>query len=135
MSKALTIQLVGPKGEIEKIRKNTKMQTHLQARAHVVYQWLSVLQHVHPLYKDDPKLQLGQFGTFRTFINVCNDSAVQRAIPVTNKSVRDADKVIGDDVAQIRSALLSTADAENLQSAERQHSASHPSHPHQMNVS
>jgi len=135
VAKTLTIQLVGPKGDIEKIRKKTKMQTHLQARTHVVYQWLSVLQHVHPLYKDDPKLQLGHFDSFRKFINTCNTAAVETAIAVTNKSVRDADKVIGDDVAQIGSGLLSKTEAENLQRAEKEHCSTCPSHAHQMNVS
>ena len=59
----LTIELVGPGSQLEKLAYKAKKDCCLHIRPHVVYQWLSVLQQVHQSYKDDPQL-LNQVGFF-----------------------------------------------------------------------
>ena len=54
LKNSLTIELVGPEGETEKIYHNAPNQTHLRCRAYVLYQWLAVLQQSHSSYKSDP---------------------------------------------------------------------------------
>lgn len=69
---------------------------------------------------------------FNYLIHICNNAALNSVIPVTDTSVCDADKVIGDDVSQVCSTLLSNGKAENLQVAETEHSTRLPSHSHQI---
>jgi hypothetical protein len=131
VSKMITIQLVGPKGDIEMIGKKAKMKTHLQARPYVVFQWLAVLQHVHPLYKDDPKLNLQDFCLFKGFISECNGAVMDNAIAITEQSALDADQISGDDIAQIWSHILSVAEADILNTSEDSNSGA----PSQLNTS
>ncbi len=108
--KLLTIQLVAPENALEVIAKKLKMQTHLRARPWVIFQWLCVLQQIHPLYKDDPKLKPEHFRDFEKLVQQCNDTIMETTTGVTDESVRNADKVVGDDVAQVRTAILKEGD-------------------------
>ncbi|MGL5934881.1 MAG: DUF6570 domain-containing protein [Cetobacterium sp.] len=120
-NKILTVQLIGPEGEIENIGRKAKMQTHIQARAYVVYQWLAVLQHVHPLYQNDPKLEITHFSDFHIFLQQCNSCILDNTVALTSQSVRDAEKVSGDDIAQVRTAILTKSDLSKI----RQSTSSH----------
>ena len=121
MTKLLTVQLVGPELEIETIGRKAKMQTHIQARAYVVYQWIAVLQHVHPLYQNDPRLEISHYSSFRSFVQECNCAILDRTVALTSQSVRDAEKVSGDDVAQVRTAILSKSDLHNIKASATVH--------------
>ena len=113
LKNSLTIELVGPEGEMEKIYRNARNQTHLRCRAYVLYQWLAVLQQSHSSYKSDPQLLLGNdlnfqntFKSFQSAVNKANEEVALRALHVSDTSSINADKVEGDDVAQVRSQIL-----------------------------
>ena len=57
----MSIQLLGLKGEIDNIGKLAKNQANINVRTFVIYQQLTVLQHCHELYHDDPKLNMNDF--------------------------------------------------------------------------
>ena len=114
MKKFVTLELVGPKGEMDRIGRKAKLQTHLRARAHVVYQWLAVLQQTHPLYKNDPKLELSDFAQCKRVVHEWNEAIMESAVQVTDKGALNADIIMGDDVAQVRSRILNSADVEEL---------------------
>ena len=70
----LTVQLVTHQGEMENILHKARRQTHIQSRPYVFYQWLSILQRMHPLYKDDPQLPQANAGSFvQLFRQFCSD--------------------------------------------------------------
>ena len=113
-AKLLTIQLVGPQREMETMAKRLKMQTHLRARPWVVFQWLCVLQRVHPDYAADPQLEPCHFKDFKLFVEKCDKAAMATAIAVTDESVRNAEKVNGDDVARVRTGILTESDLRDI---------------------
>ena len=106
----ITIQLVGPKGEIEKIGRLAKFQTHLRVKAHVIYQRLAILQHIHLLYKNDPKLNLYDSHSMKKAIDEAYDEMIQSAIEIKDENTLNAEKLEEDDVAQIRTKVLDKVD-------------------------
>ena len=96
----ITVELLGPEREFEKLARKAKMQTLLQARAHVVFTWLAVLQHLHIAYKDDPKLQPADFHELKVALGRCTSDLIDGAVHVSDKKSLLAEQIIGDDVAQ-----------------------------------
>ena len=98
---------------MENILRKARRQTHIQSRPYVLYQWLAILQRLHPLYKDDPKLPSANadsfsqlFRQFCSAIKKCNRTIMENAITVTDASAINAENLLGDDVAQVRDGLL-----------------------------
>ena len=99
----LTIHLLGTKEEIDPIAKNARMATAITARSYVIYQWLSVLQQIHPLYYNSKALP--PFHDFKNTILQCKEQMYQSAQQITDKETLNAEKSVGDDIAGIRSCL------------------------------
>ena len=115
--KLLTVELLGPKGQRETLAYKARMQTVLQVRPHVVYQWLAVLQHCHPLYTKGPWLHyVGDFTPFSDMVKKCGSALMENAVHVNDRAALLTEKLLGDDVAQIRTGILDKSDVENLAS-------------------
>ena len=112
--KSLTIELVGPESDIETIGHKAKTQHHLQGRSHVIYQWLAVLQHCHTQYKDDPKVHLEDFQAFQNMIAGINDSLFENTVSITEDAALNAEKVQGDDIAEVRTRIITDTDLGEL---------------------
>ena len=120
LAKSLAVELIGPKGEAEKICKNLKYQTHIQPRPHVVFQWYCILRHCHPLYKEFPDLPMKTYDRFKESFNKTNQVIIDQRIDIDGEDAVNADLAEGEDVAQVRSGILSTTDAEQLVTDVRQ---------------
>ena len=127
LTKTLTVELVGPKGEAEKICRNLKYQTHIQPRPHVIFQWYSILRICHPLYKEFPDLPIASYTRFRQSFEKMNQKIINQRIDIDNPEAVEADLAEGDDVAKVRSGILSACDAEQL-SKDAHHNAQHGIH-------
>ena len=93
------------KGKL-KIGRLAKFQTHLRVKAHVIYQRLAILQHCHSLYTKDPKLDLKDFHVLKKIIDEACEEMGKNFIKITDENALNAEKVEGDDVAQIRTRVL-----------------------------
>ena len=112
--KSLTIELVGPEGKQEKLARRAKMQTLLQGRAYVVYQWLAVLQSVHLGYKNDPKLGTSDFAQFSRDLKSCCEKLIDDAVRVTDESSLRTETMVGEDVSQVRTKIITRAESKQL---------------------
>ncbi|CAB9516444.1 helicase PIF1 [Seminavis robusta] len=113
LQELVTIELVGPAGSIEKLARKARMQTFLQLRPFVLYQWLTVLRSCHPLYKYDPPLPpLHEFGDMKKTIAYCNRALMEAGIPVTTERALAAEQIYADDVAGIRTKILTDSDVQ-----------------------
>lgn len=112
--KSLTIELVGPEGEQEKLAHRAKMQTLLQGRGYVIYQWLAVLQHVHVEYTNDPKLRPCDFPTLVKDLKTCCRQLIDESVRITDPTSLRAETVVGDDVNQVRTKVITRAESNRL---------------------
>ena len=112
---AITIQLVGPQYSKEKLIYNARMQTTIKARAYIIYQRLAILQHCHSLYADDPKIHnICEFSQFQKAVEECNEKTIDNAVHVHNNRALLAEKILGDDVAHMRTGIMKQADLDSL---------------------
>jgi len=109
LTDSLTVHLLGSKGEHDNIARLA--QKVLSARPFVVYQWLSVLQRVHSEYQGDPKLP--DFSEFATQVEACNQSVFANAEHIRDKETLNAEKVLGDDVAHVRTGVCDGSSEES----------------------
>ena len=81
------------------------------------YQYLTIYQRCHELYREDVfVLHMEDFDKFRESLSACDEQGIfQNAISITDVSILNMDKVLGDDVAQVRSHILNNTEAEELQ--------------------
>ena len=110
LQSSITVQLVNSDNCFDLIAKSMKMQSFLQARPYVVYQWLVVLQRVHPMYANDPILHATQYEHFRKYIAMCNKTITDQAQVLDDDNVNNADKIVGDDSTKTRTAILEQCD-------------------------
>ena len=110
LQSSITVQLVNSDNCFDLIAKSMKMQSFLQARPYVVYQWLVVLQRVHPMYANDPILHATQYEHFRKYIAMCNKTITDQAQVLDDDNVNNADKIVGDDITKTRTAILEQCD-------------------------
>ena len=108
----LTVQFVGPDGSIDKMTRKANAMAHLKVRPHVVFQWLAVLRHSHSLYHQDEMPAFNEFAQRMQHIQTC---LVEGVINVTDKTTVNVDKFDPDDVANVRSRILTNQEAEDLQ--------------------
>ena len=114
-SKMLTIELLGPKYHKEKLAYKAKMQTILKVRPHVIYQWLSILQVCHKSYQNDPRLcNLSDFQSFKNTMDECSKQVFDNAVHVNDSRALLAEKILGDDVSQVRTKILDPTDLQEL---------------------
>ena len=114
LKKSLSNQLVGPESQVEKIGQKAKKQKLLSARPHIIYQRLTIYQELNGLYHNDLPVLLPSFEQFCNVFGAVSDSLIRDASQVTDEGVINADLVQGDDVAQVRSGVLTNADVEAL---------------------
>jgi len=111
---SITVELVGPNGEIDGLARNAKMQTCLATRSHVLFQHLSVLQSVHPSYQSDAKLQIYDFQMLKENLRKANEHLFDCAVCITSEDDILKEKYCGDDVSRIRSKILTDEEALEL---------------------
>ena len=115
----LTIELLGPNYAREKLAYKAKMQTLVQVRPHIVYQWLAVLGVCHRLYRDDPQLsELTNFASFKHVMDEANKEVFQKSIHINEDRALLLEKYLGDDVSQVRSGILHSSDLPSIQNSE-----------------
>ena len=68
LDECVTLQFVGPEGEMDYLAKETLGTITLTARAFVIYQWLAILPYIYPLYKQLGVL-LSSFSDFQHVIS------------------------------------------------------------------
>ena len=95
----ILIHFLGPEGQHDTLLQKTRSikTSHLFARAYVVYQWMSVLKKVNPLYKDEPEIP--QFNQFSEMLGGTIDKMISEA---ENTIEDEAVQIARDDVAGIR---------------------------------
>ena len=96
----ITLQLVGPAGEMDFLAQETLGCTKIMARASKIYQYLAILQHRNQLYIQDPILP--SLPLLHKLIQRVNNQVVESALRTTDKDSINAEHVLGDDVAQVR---------------------------------
>ena len=110
----ITIQLFGPEGTIENIGRLVKFQTHLRVKAHMIYKRLAILQHSHLFYINDPKFNLHDFHVMKkAFDEACN-KMIPNALKITDENALNAEKIEGDDIAQVRTRVLDEVDVQEF---------------------
>ena len=110
--RVLSIQLVGPDHKVDILTQKVKMQQILCVKAHIIWQWLSILQITNSSYQNDPPLsETCTFAEFKSVIDQSKHFVFEEAIQVTNKTDLIGDLVLGDDVANVRSGILTESDA------------------------
>ena len=103
----ITIELVGPEGEMDEMAKRVKMETFLQGRAHVVHQWLSVLSHLHPMCANHLPLDAASLSDLQVSLDNARTNLVENCARINDAaSVRESDAQ--DDVADIRTSILTS---------------------------
>ena len=107
LRRSITIQLVGPDASQDKLCHRAQKQAILQIKAHNVWQWLSVLQVCHESYKGDPKLHaLSNFSEFKKAVSKAGQQVFKDAAAVSSTMDLVSDLIVGDDIAQVRSGIL-----------------------------
>ena len=87
------------------------MQEILQINPHVVWQWLCFLQVCHASYKDDPKLHdLSNFEEFKNVMQDARKEVFKGCVSVSSTRDIFSDLIVGDDIAQVRSGILTQSD-------------------------
>ena len=122
--KTLTIEFVGHAHSIDLIARKLRCQTHLQTRAHVIYQHLAIFQRCHTLYKKMTCLKLPSFKNLSLGLDVVYEGIMTNCIAVTDRSVINADLVQGDDVSQVRTHILTDEEANALNESSMNHNKS-----------
>ena len=113
--KWITIHLMGTDSKQDPVAMKVKMNTALQCRAFVVWQWLAVLQKCHMDYFELPELP--SFGEhFKKGIKQFNKVLFEEAVYLSNKESRLLEKVTGDDIAQVRMGILTASALAETQS-------------------
>jgi hypothetical protein len=101
MNSNVFLHLVGHKGEFDRLYK--KMMNSKTAdvfgRGHVIYQWLSILKIINPLYKN---LQLPQFQQFQDLLNVATKEFVGNMLKTFDNDLMEKSNQMKDDIAGVR---------------------------------
>ena len=93
--------------------KRAQIQEVLNVRAYVVYQWLAILQETNPYYKKDPKFgSIAEFEIFKNAIESCKKMIHDGAIHVHDGKAILEEKIMGDNVARVRTGIFQKADQE-----------------------
>ena len=116
MRELIHIEIIGPDNKIDLIAKKASQSTILQARPHIIYQWLTVLRTIHPLYKDDP--QLPNFEEFKKVIKICSDKVILDAERNTSKEEIEIERARGDDVVEVRTSIYLDGDSTETKNLE-----------------
>ena len=119
VTSALTLELVGPNGEVDKLLDNSQLNRVLSGRPHVVFQWLAVLQRTHPLYKLDPPLIWGDLLALEKALKAAQSSIFSGAVMVTDTETVNEDRIHGDDTSGIRTKILSQVDLDEIKASPR----------------
>ena len=76
--------------------------THLRARHHVIYNWLTVLTKINCQYEDEPALP--PYSEFQRVISESMRKLISQSLKSANDVINEETEVRRDDVAQIRGA-------------------------------
>ena len=102
VAERISIHFVAAKNDMDALIKHTLGTTLIQARAHVVYQWMQVLQAVNPLYSNDPPLP--PLAEVETIIGQSNKEVLNQAVQITDEESLRFEAALGDDVAEVRTS-------------------------------
>ena len=99
----MQIQFIGPKGEMDKLIRDTLGASCILGRGYVVYQWLAVLSAINLTHDNQDRLDLPCYEDVKTLISKCNDYIVKTALQSTDEESLSAEARVGDDTANVRS--------------------------------
>jgi len=105
------LQFVCHKGEYDRMiaKLEAIKSANVYGRAHVIYQWLSVLRHINKWYEDDKELrELPYYYDFEKLIDECNYDLIQQAERIDNKDLEKEVNIATDDVAGVRAKTVSS---------------------------
>jgi hypothetical protein len=114
LSRSIVIQLIGSKGKYDPLCQRLENNGYMHLRPHVIYQWLKVLKFTHPLYEDDPDLP--HWLDFKREVQETEKEIIDSAQHVHEQELVDQDVILGDDIAEVRTASTvqtSTEEADN----------------------
>jgi hypothetical protein len=106
--------LIGSNGKYDPLAKKLKGNGYLHLRPYVIYQWLTILKKTHPLYKCDPELP--NWMDFKREVAETEQDLLDSVQHINERQVTEQDVILGDDIAQVRTAAVehsSTEEADN----------------------
>lgn len=116
LKELLTFQLVGTEAEMDTLLKNMGMSSLMKCRPYVLFQRLAIYQHLHSQYEHDPSLPDASSTDFESFFDALksqiqhfNSLARSSVTKVTDETSINADKYDCDDIAQVRTHVVTHA--------------------------
>ena len=102
MNEHFCLHFVGPKGESDWLYQKTMegASPHIFARPFVIYQWLTILQKINPLYHNDQELMT--YSELKATVDQSNNDLLQNALTTYNDELENIETIEKDDVAGIR---------------------------------
>ena len=102
MLQDICIHFVGPDGSHDTLLQKTRstQSSHIFARAHVVYQWLSSLKKINTLYTNEPELP--PYDQFKNILDNTAEILLEKSLVTEDSEAISRTEIARDDVAGIR---------------------------------
>lgn len=98
LEKTIQLEFVRPRKKMDHLTQLAYNTTTITARTYVVYQWYTVLQHMNPLYKNDPTLP--PYPHLKESIQFINEWLFQHAMRLCDEKSLEFEQRLGDDTTQ-----------------------------------